>query len=98
MGAGCALQDDSGAYFDAISDRRPFRLWRITGTSLHPVYEAGGELETLNEVLLDGAEVTEAAKLLLEGVVYSLNSHNVPGLLELKLVEESIKIGLTLLL
>jgi hypothetical protein len=44
------------------------------------------ELETLNAVLLDGAEVTEAAKLLLEGVVCSLNSHNVPGLLELKLV------------
>jgi hypothetical protein len=68
----------------------------FTGTGLHPVYEAGGELETLNTVLLDGAEVTEAAKLLLEGVVCSLNSHNVPGLLELKLVEGSIKIGLTL--
>lgn len=52
----------------------------------------------LNTVLLDGAEVTEAAKLLLEGVVYSLGSHNIPRPLELKLVEECIKIGLTLLL
>jgi hypothetical protein len=66
----------------------------IIGTGLHPVYEARGGLEALNAVLLDGAE---AAKLLLEGVVYSLNSHNIPRPLELKLVEESIKIGLTLL-
>jgi hypothetical protein len=67
-------------------------------TGLHPVYEAGGELETLNAVLLGGAEVTKAVKLLLEGVGYSLNSHNIPGLLELKLVEKNIKVGLTLLL
>ena len=70
----------------------------IIGTGLHPVYEAVGELEMLNAVLIDAQEVTEAAKLLLEGVVCSLNSHNIPRPLEPKLIEESIKIGLTLLL
>jgi hypothetical protein len=56
------------------------------------------EFEAFSAALLDGLEVAEAAKLLLDGVVYSLNSHNIPKALELKLVEESIKIGLTLLL